>query len=396
MHRFVVSIVLAVFLAGAGVAVEPGAAAIRAPNTAVVYECPVPPGLQAEKDRRTEAWLSSTEAPSRSGWYGTVPAPMRVGYSAPYPVLLDLDATPILVGALWGGPGFGDIVDRRMVCGHSMEPHGWKVLVQAYGDGFATIDVREAIVEQPLPTAEGQYDVAPYAFTFEIGGTPYQYVQTSVTVGLTRVWRPDLVGKSAASLGLPEENPDPSDPDAVWPVLDQFSGVLLAARLPSSRMQPPVTTTVRDAEAVRTGLMGRDLLHFDSGLRQQPVDLTGTPYYHGRFGGVEEAHPGKPDPDAVFTFIPEGETLLVQRKGGEIVRVDLGGWFDRQAADIFVDGALTQVAISAPRLEFEYEGAKMRYVLNMVWTQLEADQDGRARYQVQRIGGDLFADRPLF
>lgn len=388
---------LSLIAAGPTIAVEPAAAPAKVPHAAAeVYACPVPPGFQAEKDRRTEAWLS--DAPSSrggDGWYATYPAPMRVDYSAPYPVLLDLEATPMLVGALWGGPGFGDIIDRRMVCGHSMEPHGWNVLVQAYGDGFATIDVRDGIADQPLPTAEGQHEIAPHAFAFEIGDTRYQFLLTGVTAGLTKVWRPDLVSMGDR-FGLPKKHPDSSDPEAVWPVLDRFGGVLLAAGLPASRMEPAAAKTVRNAEAIKTAMMGRDLLYLDSIRREQPVDLTGTPYYHGRFMGVEEAHPGEPDPEAEFTFIPEGETLLVQRKGGEIVRVDLAGWIDRQAADIYVDGALTQVAISTPLLEFEYDGAKVKYVLNMVWTHLVEIREGQARYEVQRISGDLFADRPLF
>ncbi|WP_224704858.1 hypothetical protein [Devosia aquimaris] len=395
MRSFSIGLILALVGQSHTFAVDP-IASPPAPNINL-YACPVPPGLEAEQDRRMEAYLNDTNAAlGDDGWYATVPAATEVGYSATYPVLLDLSSTPILIGILWGGPGYGDIIDRPMVCGHSMEPHGWNVLVQAYGDGFATIDVRKAIADQPLPTEEGLHEIAPYSFNFDIADIPYQYVQTSVAVGLTKVWRPDLVELGAAFSELPERHPDSSDPDAIWPVLDSFTGVLLTAELPFNRTRAVPTSTVRIAKAMKSALIGGNGVDFDSGLRKQPVNLTGTPYYHGRFSGVEEAHPGEPDPAAEFTFIPEGEELLVQRKGGETVRISLSGWLDQQAADIFVDGTIPRVAISAPSFEFEYQGAKLRYVLIGLVSELVEGQEGYARYKVHRIIGDLFADQPLF
>lgn len=364
-------------------------------NAPLVYDCPVPPGLEAERSRRMDAYLNDRMSSlGASGWYATVPVPMSADYAAPFPILLDLGDTPYLVGYIWSGEGYGDIVDRIMVCGHSIEVHDWSALIEAYGDGFATIDLRDAIADQALPQAEGDHPIEQHVYRFDIGGTAYRYIVSGVSVGITKVWRPDLVER-ADRLGSPKEEPDSGNPDSAWPVLDRFSGVLLSAS-PRHQYRATSAPTVRSASAIKPALVGRDMLMFDSTITEQPVDLSGTPYFHGRVMGVDAASPGEPDPSELLSLVPEGEDLLVTRRGGETVRVDLSDWLDRQVVDLHTDGTLTQVSIAAPSIEFDYSGTKVRLVIGMLWAGLVDVKDGRAKYSVTRILGDLFAERPLY
>lgn len=361
----------------------------------LIYDCPTPPGLAAEKSRRMDAYLQKDmSSRATSGWYSTVPVPMSVDYDAALPVFLDLGDTPYLVGVMWAGEDYGDIVDRRMVCGHSIEVHDWSALIEAYGDGFATIDIRDAIADQALPQTEGHHAIVPHVFRFDMGGTAYRYVVSGVSVGITKVWRPDLV-TLADKFGSPEEEPDSGNPDSVWPVLDRFNGVLLSAA-PRREYRTSSAATVRNAAAIKPALVGRDMLMFDDTMTEQPVDLSGTPYYHGRSMGVDAASPGRSDPDELLSLVPDGETLLVTVRGGETVRADLSDWLDRQVAEIHTDGPLTLVSIAAPSIEFDYSGTRVRLVIGMLWARLADAKDGRAKYSVTRISGDVFAERPLY
>ncbi len=171
----------------------------------MVYDCPVPAGFEAESARRMAEFTSRTfDDPAKTGWYAAdLPVPLSTNYSAPWPLSLDIADTPLYLGLIWAGPGYGDRIDRHMVCGHSIETHGWTALVEALGAGYATFDVRDALEGQPLPTEEGNHSIAPHSFRFEIGGVSYQFIVFGVTVGLQKVWRPDLVqlGKLGAMLG---------------------------------------------------------------------------------------------------------------------------------------------------------------------------------------------------
>lgn len=87
-----------------------------------------------------------------------------------------------------GGPSDGDLF-RRPLCGVSITNSDWIVTFEWYGHGFASIDLRDALEQVPVPTAADIGDqVAPpkqlpaHVFEFAIDGQDFAYVLTDVSV----------------------------------------------------------------------------------------------------------------------------------------------------------------------------------------------------------------------
>ena len=365
---------------------------------AMTYECPVPAGFEAEASRRMAEWTSQPfDAPAETGWYATdLPAALSANYSAASPVALDLQDTLIYVGQFPGGPGYGDRIDRWMICGHSIETYRWAALVEALGAGYATLDMREALVDQPIPTEKGKHVIAPHSFRFAIGGVDYQFVLVGVGVGLQKVFRPDLAERKGLMGEFAEGAPDSTDPEAVWPVLQSFTGLLFASAVPETVLGHRAVElgASRDPLAMGPATMGTGsgsgMISFSTEHREQPVDVSATPNYITRVFGA----PRKQFPDAEyrdgFAVQLDGETLIVSREGGGSVDIDLGDWFDRQSGELAGDHAL----ITSPELAFDLDGSSYKLVVSLFTTWVSIGADGRLVYEGDRIGADLFASAP--
>lgn len=376
----------ALALSGTGLGAQPAAPS----GQSIVYNCAVPAGFQKEYDKRNAALINGDDRDG--GWYAKLPAALSASYSTPFPVSLDLSDTPVLIGALWGGPGYGDQIFRRLICGHSLETHQWTVLIQAVDAGFASFDVRDAISDQPLPTAEEAHAIVPHSFRFQIAGTLYQYVVTGVTVDLVKVWRPDLV-EMRKRLGdaLPASEPHNGDPDSVWPTLGSVTGLLFASGIPREGLARRAISVggARDAAALGPALLGGRMVIFAADHHEQPTDIVATPVYLGRVMGVGRARFSEPEFIDGLALSLDGEKLIVMRQGGSSTEVDLGPWFDHQSGET----SGTDAVISAPAVDFELDGVSYRLVVNMMMTSTSPGADGRLVFESDRIMGDLFASK---
>ena len=362
-----------------------------------MYDCPIPAGLEAEQHRRLDALINERQVVREGDWYERVPAPLTVKYVVPSPLSLDLARTPILVGTLRGGPGYGDRVDRPLVCGHYLELHNWTVLIERIDGGFASFDIRDALASEPVPSEALSHPLAQYSFGFELGGVTYQYVLTSVAVALVRVYRPDLEDVTVYLDGI-----DPGDKvtkrrelrgeDHLWPVASSVSGLLFASTLPDNgeRLQNYGERNGRDPATLSPLLVGRSLLSFSSDLRDQPVDLTGAPHYIGQvLGGQSARHPDAEYHNG-FALSLRDEMILVSRENGASVEIDIGEWFDRQIG-LAADG---DVLINDPVVSFTMEGIDYQLVVNILRAVADLGPDGQYAYRGDFIMADLFASTP--
>lgn len=366
---------------------------------AMTYECPVPAGFEAEASRRMGGWTSQPlDAPAKTGWYATdLPAALSANYSAASPATLDLQDTPIYVGKFPAGPGYGDRIDRWMICGHSIETYRWAALVEAFGVGYATLDLREALADQPIPTEEGDHAIAPHSFRFAIGDVDYQLVVIGVSVGLQKVFRPDLAKMKGLMGEVPAGAPDSTDPEAIWPVLQSFTGLLFASAVPRTTLGHHAVElgASRDPVAMGPATMGNrpggGMISFSTEHREQPVDVSATPNYITRvFGAPRKQFPDVEYRDG-FAVQLDGETLIVSREGGGSVDVDLGAWFDRQSGETAGDQAL----ITSPELAFDLDGTSYKLVVTLFMTSVSTGADGQLVYEGYRISADLFASAPV-
>ena len=357
---------------------------------------------QALRTRRRGEWRRGTsqplDAPAKTGWYATdLPAALSANFVAAFPVDLDLKDTPIYVGLFSAGPGYGDRLDRRMTCGHSIETYRWAALVEALGVGYATLDMREAPCRPAhSDREEGDHAISPHSFRFAIGGVDYQMVVTGVNVGLQKVFRPDLAKMKGLMGEVPAGAPDSTDPEAVWPALQSFTGLLFASAVPETVLGHHAVElgASRDPIAMGPATMGGGagdgMISFSTEHREQPVDVAATPHFITRvFGAPREQFPDAEYRDG-FAVKLDGETLIVLREGGGSVDIDLGDWFDRQSGEIAGDQAL----ITSPELAFDLDGTSYKLVVSLFMTSASTGADGRLVYEGFRIGGDLFAGPP--
>ncbi len=336
------------------------------------FNCPVPKGFQAAQQDLQKTLYAAMDrelSGGDGGWYRGKVVTGSVAYGASKPIVLPVEDYPYLVGSLWGGPPYGGKLLSQMVCGFSISSSGWMVTIEWEGHGFASFDIRDALVILPPPTksdvdllGEAPKKLPPHEFRFSIDGQDFSYMLSGVTIAMNRVYRPDM---------MQDDQYKDTINDDLFPELDSVSGILLASASYGNR--PEWSQAVTSTESQPQGRRW-----FTDDPYTQPFDTTETPHLLGRVTAVSSR--GTKEPGQPADVELQSNILTVTMPDGRTSQVDISAW-----ASALLNSSAP--GIPNPLIRFEIDGQAFNMAIS--FASPEAGSSALERLMGDLLSGEL-------
>lgn len=341
-------------------------------DTAKYFTCPVPAGFeegQSDLEKKIYSAMDLEIGSNDGGWYSGKIVTASIAYANSQPLRLPVADYPYFVGRLWGGPLYGGKLLSPMVCGFSISSYGWMVTVEWQDHGFASFDIRDALVDVPPPTkadvgatGDAAKSLPSHEFKFSIDGQAFTYVLSGITVAMNRVYRPDMMQDAQYKSTIN---------DALIPELDSVSGVLLSTAAYGSRPEWSKPVAIDSVKSHR----GR---WFTDEPYTQPFDATATPSLLGRVMAVSSGGTKQPGQPADLDL--HNNILTLTMPDGRTGRADVSAW----ASALLNSGT---PGIPNPLIPIDVDGQAFLLVIGFASTLGDSNE-------MERLMGDLFAGEP--